>query len=287
MIEYSIPDSNGTRMLNFLLLELMKEQPQLFYKGIAITSTYGAMNGCTWNGGRDILGIASEIECKQILEQYGKYGVSYRYTFTNKLIEKKDLYDRYCNMLLRINTKNNGVTYNSKLIKSYIKNKKLNYYFISSCTKNINEIKKINKISKKELIVLDFKLNNTSIIKKLRYPENIEIIVNEQCMGMCPFREMHYSMIAKKNMFISDKDFNFNPMCKNKKGSYHELIGKQPHYVSKKLIEEYYKLGINKFKIVGRDNYRPDLAIMGYMDYLIKPEYHNRFIELCKINNII
>ena len=287
MIEYSIPDSKGTRLLNFLLLELMKQQPQMFYKGIVVSSTYGTINGCTWNGGREILGIASEKDCKGIIELYNKYGVSYRYIFTNKFIERKDLYDRYCNMLLRINTKNNGVTYNSNLVKKYIKKKKLNYYFVSSCTKNIKKVEKINKISKNELIVLDFKLNNTSIIGKLKHPENIEIIVNEQCMGMCPFREMHYSMMAKKNMFISDKDFDFNPICKNKKGCYQELIGKQPHYVSRKLVREYYELGISKFKIVGRDNDRPDLAIMGYMDYLVKPEYHDQFIELCKINHII
>lgn len=287
MIEYSIPDSKGTRLLNFLLLELINDRPEIFYKDFKITSVYGTIDGCTWNGGRDLLGIASEKECKQILDFYNRHNVSYRYTFTNKFIEKKDLYDRYCNMLLRINKDLNGVTYNSKLIKNYVKRKYKNYYFVSSCTRNITDAKTINKISKNELLVLDFKLNNTSAIGKIKYPQNIELVLNEQCIGKCPFREMHYSMMAKKNMFASDKEFNMNPRCRTKKGGYDEMIRNLPHYVSRKLAKEYSELGINKFKIVGRDNDRPDLALMGYLDYLVKPEYHNHFIELCKINRII
>lgn len=287
MYEFSIPDSKGTRMLNFLLLELMQKQPQMFYKGIRVTSTYGAMDGCTWNGGRELFGIMCESECKEVINLYKKYNVSYRYTFTNKFIEKRDLYDRYCNMLVRTMIHNTGVTYNQKRIKKYIKKKNKKVYFISSCTRNIKDIGTINKISKKELLVLDFKLNNTRMIGKLKHPENIELVVNEQCMACCPFREIHYTTMAKKNMFIEDSKFSLNPMCERKMGTYESAIKKQPHYVSKEMIEDYAELGINKFKLVGRDNTRPDLAIMGYLDYFVKPEYHKAFIEMCKENNII
>ena len=287
MLEFSIPDSNGTRLLNFLLLDQIKNNPQMFYKDIKITSTYGAMNGCIWNGGRNLLGILSEQDCKEIIDFYNWYSVSYRYTFTNKFIEKRDLYDRYCNMLLRTMLQNTGVTYNKKIIKRFIKRKNKRVYFVSSCTRNINNTKEINKISKKELLVLDFKLNNTKVIEKLKHPENIELVVNEQCMAICPFREIHYTTMAKNNMFIENNKFSLNPMCERKKGTYDSAIRKQPHYVSKQMITNYAKQGINKFKLVGRDDNRPDLALMGYLDYFVKPEYHKAFIDLCKENNII
>ncbi len=287
MLEFSIPDSKGTRLLNYLLLELIKSNPTIFYDDFIITSTYGAMDGCTWNGGRELLGILSEQDCKEILNFYNSHQVSYRYTFTNKFLDKRDFYDRYCNMLLRINTFQNGVTYNKKNIKKFIKRKYPGYYFVSSCTRNIKDIKQVNKISKKELIVLDFKLNNTSDIGKIKYPHNIEMVVNEQCMARCPFREIHYSMMAKNNLFIAGNKFSLNPLCERKKGTYESAIKKQSHYISRQRAKEYAELGINKFKIVGRDNTRADLALMGYLEYLVKPEYQKMFIELCRENNII
>jgi hypothetical protein len=287
MIEFSIPDSAGTYKLNCLLLTLIKEKPQMFYDDFVISSTYGAFNGTTWNGGRDIFGILSEKDCKERLQFYNSHNVSYRYTFTNKFIEKRDLFDRYSNMMLRINN-NGGVTYNKKIIKDYIKKKYKNYYFVSSCTRNIKDIKNINKISKKELIVLDFKLNNSKTLLKLKHPENVEIVVNEQCFDNCPFREIHYSMMAQNNMFLNDNQFKLNPMCNRKSGSYQECICSKRQYVSRdRIYKEYLPLGINKFKLVGRHNSMPDLALMGYLDYFVKPEYQYAFISLCKMYEII
>lgn len=288
MIEFSIPDSQGTRALNMLLLELIDKKPDMFYDDIKITSTYGTFNGCTWNGGRDILGIVSENDCKKILQFYNSKGVSYRYTFTNRYLENRDTYDRYCNMLLRINTKNNGVTYNLDLIKDYIKANYPTYYFVSSCTRNIKDITEIDKKSENELLVLDFKLNNMPIIKDLKHKENIEIIVNEQCMETCPYRDLHYSMIAKKNLFITDAEFDFNFMCKWKNGSYDEIIKTKRHYVSRQqIINDYLPIGINKFKIAGRHEKSPDFALMSYLDFFVKPEYKSSFMEICKNNGII
>lgn len=289
MLEFSIPDSPGTYRLNRLLISMIKDYPELFYDDFVITSAYGTFSGCTWNGGRDIFGIVSEKDCKSVLKFYNDHNISYRYTFTNRFLKKTDVYDRYCNMLLKINTKLNGVTYNKELIKDYIKKKYPSYYFVSSCTKNIKNIDEINKISKDELFVLDFRLNNKFfILQQLKHPYNIEVLVNEQCSSTCPYREIHYSMISKKNLFISDDDFDMNLSCNRKSGSYDMVIKTRSHYVSREnIINNYLPLGINKFKISGRHNTEPDFALMTYLDYFIKPKYREYFITICKENNII
>ena len=288
MLEFSIPDSQGTFLLNKLLISTMKQRPEMFYDDFVISSAYGTFDGATWNGGRDILGIISEKECKSRLNFYNSNNISYRYTFTNCFLEKTDLFDRYCNMLLRINDKNGGVTYNKKIVKNYVKKHYKNYYFVSSCTRNIKDAQSINKISKRDLLVLDFKLNNSKILQELKFPGNIEVLANEQCMANCPFREMHYSMMAQNNLFLTDKQFNANPLCNAKTGTYDQCIRSQKQYVSRKAIREVYlPLGINKFKLTGRHNSLPDLALMGYLDYFVKPEYQDTFILLCKINGII
>lgn len=288
MIEFSIPDSNGTNKLNALLLECIKAKPFMFYDDFKISSVYGTFNGCTWNGGRDIFGIMSEEECKQWLNYYNSKGISYRYTFTNKYFNETDKFDRYCNMLLRINKVNKGITYNSELLKEYVKTNYPSYYFVSSCTRNKTNIDEINNISEHELLVLDFRLNNTEIINQLKHPRNIEIIVNEQCMDNCPYRVLHYDYMARKNMFIETKDFELNKMCKHKKGTYCNHVQTRKHYVSRKdIYEKYVPLGITKFKVVGRHQDLPDLALMSYLDYFVKEEYKNMFLELCKQNQII
>ena len=288
MLEFSIPDSPGTYKLNELLLKLLQTNKEMFYNDFKITSAYGTLAGCTWNGGRELFGIIPEYVCKEVINMYNSNNISYRYTFTNCFINKYDLYDRYCNMLLRINKKLNGVTYNKNIIKDYVTKNYKNYYFVSSCTKNIKDIQTINRISKKELLVLDFKLNNTSIINNLKYPNNIEIITNEQCLPTCPFRNSHYKNIAKINMYLTYKQFNKNNECKNKISDYKSFMCKLPQYVSREKIYSLYRpLGINKFKLVGRHQSEPDLALLGYLDYFIKPEYHEQFINICKLNNII
>lgn len=288
MIEFSIPDSPGTTTLNFVLLETIKNTPEMFYDDFKISSTYGTFAGCCWNGGRDIIGLIRPEDCKEILNFYNERDVFYRYTFTNSLITKRDFYDRYCNMLLKINKRFPSITYNRSDLKRYINKHNKDYKFVQSCTKCVKNIKEINKYSKKELIVLDFDLNNENIIDKIKYPENIELAVNEACLPNCPFKKAHYEFMSKKCLYEVDIEFMPNKECTRKVQTYEEMVQRKKHYVSRDKIKSIYvPRGINKFKISGRDENRPDFALFSYLDYFVKPEYHQEFVDICRENKVI
>ncbi len=122
---------------------------------------------------------------------------------------------------------------------------------------------------------------NFKLLKNIKeqYPNlQIEIMLNEGCLGGCPFRFWHAmsfpSIISpnidnmnenltsqyfiKKCTSISDKDNIFNTI-----------------FLSNNIypwqLEEYYKIGINKFKLVGRDDsqgYEDGSFLNSYLKYL-------------------
>ncbi len=103
---------------------------------------------------------------------------------------------------------------------------------------------------------------NFKLLSNLKkdYPNlDIEIMVNEGCMQGCPHRSLH-EHIKYNNSVIQNNDLSIS-------GSYCQafcthIIKKYPFYsltlnnnIYPWEIEEYSKMGINKFKMVGRDAY--------------------------------
>ena len=52
MIKYAIPAMYELADLNFRLLSIKKERPDLFYNDIEIEISYGNPQFCIWDGGR-------------------------------------------------------------------------------------------------------------------------------------------------------------------------------------------------------------------------------------------
>ena len=94
--------------------------------------------------------------------------------------------------------------------------------------------------------------------------------------------------MSKKCLYITNNEFLPNKECTSRPRTYEEMVQRKKHYISRERIKNVYEpKGITKFKISGRDEYRADFALFSYLDYFIKPEHHEEFVNICKENNII
>lgn len=282
-ILFSIPDFYKNFALNLNLIELMEGHPEYFYSNVKVDSCYGSFPGAIWNGGRATIGQATFSNIVATLSPFLKKGISIRYTFTNPLITGKHLYDYYCNRILEISescaaadsiTAEIGVTINTDLMKNHIEKSFPSFYTVWSTTKSIKSIDELNELSKDNITVAYYGMNNTEAIEKFEHPENVEMLVCEACIPSCPNRSDHYAEIAKLQMVDPSSNFKCPHNCELY--MYYDTVVKRPHYISyDDIVNTYLPLGINKFKISGRNDHVVNI-IENYVNYFCLPEHRDR-----------
>lgn len=277
-ILFSIPDFYYLYDLNMMLLDLMSKEPGKFYDDIVIDSIYGAFPGCIWNSGRAACGWASIENIISTVAAFNKKNISVRYTFTNSQITGRHLLDYHCNQILQatgtlIEGIQNGVNINQPFLADYIAKNYPEFYLMWSTTKGVNSLEETNELSKDRLTVLYYGMNNTTALQKLEHPDNIEVLVSEACIENCPNRMNHYKSIGQLQLLQPSEPFKCPYGCESY--FYYEKPVTRDHYVSIDDIREVYlPLGINKFKIGGRQDHPVNL-IENYVNYFVKPEYRD------------
>lgn len=285
MIEFSIPGFYHQKDVNNILFDLLDEHRNMFYDDIIINSSYDSFP-CIWNGGRYIpMEDIKEETIKNIINKYNNRGISIRHTFTNKYINETNINDYIGNCILNISNDGsikNGVNTNNNYFRDYIKQNYNNLYVIYSTTGRIKDIDMINNISKDELIIPDYSINNKfEIIEHLEHPENIEFVTAEHCVENCPYRSLHYDIVSKQQMGLSYK--NVISCCPDQKDikditkvfNYYTIVTKRKHFIGiDDIRNKYLPLGFNKFKLSGRTD-NPISLIEKYVDFFVKPEYRD------------
>lgn len=274
IIEFSIPDFYNQFDLNQNLLALMRAEPGLFMDDVKVTSVYGSFPGCAWNSGRAILGQATLENIVATVKAFNDLGISIRYTFTNSQIQGCHLMDYYCNTILQVTeSEMNGVNVNQPILNNHIAKSFPQFYRLWSTTKDTRTVDQVNELSKDQLTVLYYGMNNTDVLDNLDHPENIEILVSEACIENCPNRQDHYADIGKLQLTMPSQGFRCPHGCEQY--MYYEIPVKRAHYVSPEAIREIYlPRGIYQFKIGGRNDSLPNL-IENYVNYLAKPEHRD------------
>lgn len=256
----------------------MQQEPEKFYDDVKIDSIYGSFPGCIWNSGRAACGWASIENIVSTVASFNQAGISVRYTFTNSEIKGRHLLDYYCNTILQntgrvVEGIRNGVNVNQPILADYISKNYPDFYLLWSTTKGINSIEETNKLSEDRITVPYYGLNNTVALEQLTHPENIEILVSEACIENCPKRFDHYKSIGKLQLLEPSEGFQCPYGCEQY--FYYDTPVKRDHYVNIDDIREVYlPLGINKFKISGRQDHPVNL-IENYVNYFAKPEYRD------------
>lgn len=254
-VYWHLPGFCYFRLLNQVIINLMKDYPEKFRDGYRIGSVYGTFPGAIWNGGRAVFGITGKNDIENILKIYNSRGIPVRFTWTNSLIEEKHLQDTYCNLIMRMADNGlNQVLVNTPVLEEYIRREYPDFKLISSTTKRITGVDGVLEELQKDyfLVVLDYDLNhNEEALKKLgTYAGRIELLVNEVCYPGCVYRAEHYRQQSQMQL---EFDVNTAFPCPNKtqQRSFKECMKRQA-FISNEEIGDYIDKGFVNFKIAGR-----------------------------------
>ena len=279
-IFWHLPGFCYFRLLNQIVINMMKDYPDKFHKGYRIGSVYGTFPGAIWNGGRTVFGITGKQDIESILQTYNKKGVPVRFTWTNSLLEEKHLYDTYCNLIMKLADNGlNQVLVNTPVLERYIRDNYPGYPLISSTTKRItDEAVLLSELEKDYyLVVLDYDLNhNEAVLKAVEpYAGRIEILVNEVCYPGCVKRSEHYKQQSQMQLEF-DVHTGF-PCPHNTQERLFKDCMEQPAFISNEEIGRLAERGFVNFKIVGR-GMPQNFVEEAYLYYLVREE-HRDFVR--------
>lgn len=273
-IYWHLPGFCYFRLLNQVLLNLMKDYPEKFRDGYRIGSVYGTFPGAIWNGGRAVFGITGKTDIENILKLYNSRGIPVRFTWTNALLEEKHLQDTYCNLIMRLADNGmNQVLVNTPLFEEYIRREYPNFKLISSTTKRITGVEGVLGELEKDyyLVVLDYDLNHDEKVLKALEPQagRIELLVNEVCYPNCPHRSEHYRQQSQMQL---EFDVNTSFPCPNRsrERSFAECM-KRPAFITNEEIAALAERGFVNFKIAGR-GMPPEYVKESYLYFLVKDD---------------
>lgn len=279
-IYWHLPGFCYFRLLNQVLINLMRDYPDKFRDGYKIGSVYGTFPGAIWNGGRAVFGITPKRDMENILKIYNQHNIPVRFTWTNSLIEEKHLNDTYCNLIMRLADNGlNQVLVNAPVLEEYLRKEYPNFPRISSTTKRITDVEMLKAELDKDyhLVVFDYDLNhNEEILEEMKpYADRVEILVNEVCYPGCPKRSEHYRQQAQMQL---EYDIHTAFPCPNRvtERKFVECMDR-PAFISNEQIGSYIEKGYVNFKIVGR-GMPLEFVKESYLYFLVKDE-HREFIK--------
>lgn len=279
---YMIPGLYENYKMNICFLDFYKKNPTVFKDNINFRCVFGNFLYCSWDGGRifpnyvNILHSNKE-EIEKIQKIYNEtFQLPMRFVFTNKLIEEKDCYDRFNNLVLEICQNDmNEIVINSPILEDYIRKNYPQYKFISSTTKCItNREKAKEEIFNSNYIMtcLDYNLNKDyNFLNSLSQSEKdkVELLINPVCGPACPNRAQHYKLNSLY-MLNYGKPYAMRSCIIN--GSCLLPIDNNV-IITPEEIENYYSpQGFSNFKIEGR-TFPPLDLLLNLVKYTVKPEY--------------
>ena len=276
---YHLPGLFEFYELYKLFLPLFYRRREYFYDWCEIASIYGAPRDCLWGGGRVGSGEAKPEEVAALMREYD---ISSRLAFSNSLLKEEHLSDRKCNRLCRLfekngNSKNGVIIYSDQLLE-YIRKKYPGFYFVSSTTKVIMDIKGLEEELMREefsFVVPDFRLNKSlSALNALSddLKAKIEFLCNECCSFECHDRKSCYENVSRKCLGEDCGDH----VCVSPdaaKGYCFSAAMKNPAFIgTEDILNVYLPAGYSNFKIEGR-SLGSAVVFEMLLYYLTKPEY--------------
>lgn len=289
-IRFHIPDFLKHFGLNMLLIQHMKQNPDVYRDNVTVGSVYGVFPTAVWNGGRYFQGSCDERVIREVLRQFNSRGAACRYTFTNTQLKEEHLSDRFCNRLLQLaDNGQNEVIVASPLLEAYLREKYPRFPLISSTCKTITDLEALKAELAKDyaLVVLDYRLNNNwELLSQIDSPEKCELLVDACCDPECPRRKAHYDSISRSQIAYWEWARKAKPgqrppqlevetfRCAYMEKPLYDTVGFRTHITPDDLYGKYVPAGFRNFKLEGRS--LPDIDVLEtYIYYLVKPEYRD------------
>ncbi len=275
MINFYLPDFYILYPINVALIDFLRNQPEKFYPDINIGAIYGCFPNQIWNGGRVVLGMPADIEnIINTIDAINKLSVPVRFTYTNGLIEKRHLDNRHCNFITEVaHNGMNEILVNSPLLEEYLRKNYPNYKYISSATRCIRDIDKLNELidsDKYSLVLGDYRDNfNFDFLNKIHKKDKVEILIDPCCDLSCTKREYHYKVLNQIQLGMEPDKY---PECPWESANWFNMLKSNNIIKVEDLYTRYVDMGFKHFKLEGR-NTHPMNVIDSYVYYLVKPEY--------------
>lgn len=312
-VRFHLPGLSSHFKFNTVFAEMLKRFPGYFREGVEIASVYGTFPPAIWNGGRTQQNICNKNFIKAVLTTLNSRGIPARFTFTNPMLEKKHLSDKFCNMILSMADNGlNEVIVVSPILEDYIRKHFPRYKITSSTCKRITDADRLYEEIGKDyhIVVIDYDLNhNFEVLEKIPDKSKCELLVNACCNPGCVHRSHHYQTLGLEQIayanharkypdipFDADRFFREHPessaefecQCVNR--TIFEAKKLKNHITPEEIWEKYVPMGFNQFKIEGRTTGVFNL-LETYLYYMAKPEYRDelrlKMLEMCEINEII
>lgn len=220
---------------------------------------------CIWNGGRIEPKSFSPLKYSEFIEKVkflNSNGIGFNFTFSNLLLEEKHLDDHLGNKLLSLfHSDLNGVIIGSNILAKYIKDKYPKFKLFHSLTHFSTDKDYYFRIKDLyDILILPPIFNSDLDFIKDIGCDKVEILVNETCNLMCPFKKEHYIEISKAHLGLIDKNKidEVENFCKihNKINDTWtiEKIKKsiKSSKTSNEQINKLKDIGVSRFKLSGR-----------------------------------
>lgn len=280
---FSIPDALAVRIINRAFLTALTMHPEWFYDDFTIDTAYGCPGRCPWTGGRD--NLEDDFDdgwAEEVAGLYEEAGAKYRLVFTNFLLRKPDLQDAIGNKVALQLSKRGGcsVMVSTPMMYQYMGR----YPGLTRCWSTTTDfgkspeeqIEKINRLSERDLVVIPYQFNNGPDLNRFTHPENLEVLINEDCVDNCPFRREHWTKVCEYALKGDDsQEAKQKIMCMWSEGR--EYV---PHHrIHREQLDRYRQLGINHFKVCGRG--RPQQVFQAYFEYFVRAGAVESFARFC------
>ena len=279
MIYFYIPDFFWHYHVNMKLLELMRDEPQMFYDDFKIGAVFGNFPNCIWNGGTHIEGrYVNASEMRMISSVYNSFGVPLRLTMTNPIVEDTDVYDRYSNYIMQnLNNGKNQVLVTNETLEKYIREKYPEYPIVRSIVA-AEEVYYDDSDKYFMSVLRKHKNDDFEFLKTIKHKDKIEMLANETCDENCPRAYSHYLEFSKKQRYL-DNQGALQLECTCDRKFPRRKFYKSPLCITREKIKEIYEpMGFKHFKISGRGSHGS--IVVHYAHYMVRPEYKEDFIYM-------
>ena len=310
---FHLPDFAIHFKFNLIFTEFLEKRREYFREGVEIASFYGTFPPSLWNGGRTQSGVCSKSYVKGVIQAFNERGIPLRFTFTNPLIEKKHLYDDFCNMVMHYadNGLNEAIVF-SPLLEDYIRKNYPRFKLTSSTCKRITDPELLPAETEKDyhIVVIDYDLNHDfETLRRIPDKKKCELLVNASCNPACPRRSAHYRAVGFQQIAIAEHARKFPNVpfdgkklveehpelqsyadCPYAKRTLYGVIGLKNYISPDEIWDTYIPMGFEQFKIEGR-TFETFNLVEHYMHYMIKPECRDEarfeFLNWLAANHVI
>lgn len=278
MIYYYIPDFFWNYNTNLRLLQLMREEPHMFYDDFTIGAVYGNFPNCIWNGGRSFFGRHVNVDEQLLIAHtFREYDVPLRLTMTNPSLEMRDLYDRYANYIMEnLEDGTNQVLVSNPILEDYIRSTYPSYPIVRSILAAKDDY--YDDTDRYSMSVLSWvKSNDIDFLRSIPNKGKIEILVNEICSTSCNRRYNHYDSFARDQLYMNKT--REGCQCSFTSKYLRKTFYEHPLCITRDDIKSVYEpIGFQHFKLEGRMSSKR--VIFDYAHYMVKPEWKEDFLLL-------